>query len=68
MFLLDRGPYGGVTGTLCFGLRMTLSLSFKVDRRLRSFVACNHTTQDGASPKFLIILTFANNELKNLTH
>ena len=23
MFLLDRGPYCGVTGTLCFRLRMT---------------------------------------------
>ena len=28
--LLDCGPFFGAIGTLCFGLRMTLSMSFKV--------------------------------------
>ena len=27
--LLDRGPFGGVTGTLCFGIQMTLLMDFK---------------------------------------
>ena len=29
-FLLNRGPFGGVTGTLCFRLRKTLPMSIKV--------------------------------------
>ena len=29
-FLLDRGPFCGATGTICFGLRMTLRMSFTV--------------------------------------
>ena len=29
-FLLNRGPFCGETGTLCFGLRITLPMSFKV--------------------------------------
>ena len=29
-FLLNQGPFCGATGTLCFGLWMTLPVSFKV--------------------------------------
>ena len=43
-FLLDRGPFCGLTGTLCFGLRMTLSMSFKV-------------RVDWSSPAHLLLLT-----------
>ena len=43
-FLLDRGPFCGATGTLCFGLGMTLPMSFKVrmDQSLPMFFCHLH--------------------------
>ena len=35
-FLLDRDPFYGTTGTLCFGLSMPLPMSFKVREDLSS--------------------------------
>ena len=47
-FLLDQGPFCGVTGTLCFILQMTLPMGFKagwIHHHLHSFVTCMHQTQ-----------------------
>ena len=49
--MLDRGPFCETTGTLCFGLQMTLSMSFKVrvDSSSPMLFCCLCTTIPGAT-------------------